>query len=99
MIQALESERDTALALADSTRSALADAGNAVDGYRMAWRQAQHGLDLAQSRGDSLAAVLKAAPHSCRLLGIACPEVTVGAVFGSTGGVQPGVAVGFPIRF
>lgn len=100
VIQALQAERDTALALADSTRSALADAGNAVDGYRLAYRESQHGLDLAQSRGDSLAAVLKAAPKSCKYLGlIPCLTVTAGVIIGPTGGVQPGVAVGVPIRF
>ena len=98
VIAALSAERDTAVALADSTKSALADAGNAVDGYRMAWRQATHGLDLAESRGDSLAAVLKAAPHECRFLGVPCPTALVG--YGLTPhGLDWMAGVGIPIRF
>ena len=99
VIVRLQAARDIALQAADSFRVAYLATDSALGLAQTALHGAQEALGRAQTAGDTLRGLLVTAPRPCRLLGVPCPVVGVGAVFGVSGGVQPGIAVVVPLRF
>lgn len=95
----LQAARDTALQAAADYRSAWVTSDSALTLTQNALQGAQEALGRAQASGDTLAALLRSAPRPCRLLGVPCPTLGVGAIVGLSGGVQPGVALVIPLRF
>ena len=99
VIATLESElRAANLVIANDTVQRQ-HATSAYKSDSAAYHSALNGLDLGIARGDNTAAVLKAAPSACRILGLLPCPVVVGAYgIGPTGGFQPFVGVGFILR-